>query len=1313
MTQHVTERTVGKMLCLVLLSSVLVLTETTLAEVVYVDGSASISAHIHCGNYSNPCPTLEAALQNSEDESRSITVYIVSSTLTLSDAIVLKKLASFELKGHSPEGGTLVTCSNTKSMSGLVIVEADNVTLSDVKFSGCGALWNYSRSYNGSYKYRAVVHLHMCKDVSITNVNASENHGTGIAIVDPLGGTMTISKSHFTSNRVPTQDVYRYHGGTGIYVRERGVGVEGDSNVIHVSGCTFEHNRPSFPGNYSFLNVFHRPHVGTGRGGGLDVILWNNASWNNVSVTHCVFRNNTAYLGGGLAIQLQYDTDHNYVNIEHCVFEQNGCVEGLRTGSGGGAHFGYSFYGRDEQQPLDNHFIIKNTTFRENCAEVGGGMTFYTSRSDSMQDTLSNTFVLDNCSWIGNTAHIGAAVDLSPHVIGRTQEGFLPTMVFKDCYFFNNHVAFRKLDLYQSFGSGALFSSLFNVDFLGFVHFEKNSGSAFIIVNAIANFSMCDATFVGNTGVQGGAISIIGVSALYIGSGRSYIFKDNHATDRGGAIYAYLIDDHDFAVSRSCFINYNEFNVPHSEWNASVYFFGNTAGAHGHSIFCSSILPCAINVPSEEETHGNYNEQNTSVIFRSPKVFHYDNRTENQIATEGGFFDATESSPFQVIPGEEHKLGIAISDDVGQPMETIFRASIINTSVSSVDVDDAFSCLSGNIIQLKGETGSSGVLLLETITSRKNSIAMNVTLLPCPPGFVLTGNECTCSIDTYSAIVGCDLKNFRANMKVGYWAGYIDNDTFVTAICPLAFCGYNNSHTDREVPLPKQSSPSHLDKYICGPTRTGILCGSCKPGYSVFYHSPSYSCRKSRYCEWGWLFYILSELLPVTLTFVAILALNISFTSGHINGFILFSQLLDPVVVNGSGIVQFPETISVLSWGYQLIYGIFTIEFFNIEPLSFCLWEGATVLDILAFHYVTIVYAFLLVLLTLLFLKYCGHKFVGKYLRMRTIKSSVIHGLSAFIVLCYAQSTKVSINILISGYLRGENGEVLKQARVFFNGDIATFSLEHLPYALPAIVCLMTISTIPPILLLLHPSVNKLLTFCMLADTKCVMKVSRMIPIYKLKPFLDSFQGSFRDNLRFFAGIYFLYRWIALLLFATIPSITGFYISLGIAYILILMIHTVFQPYERRTHNIIDGFLLANLALIYSIAGYNYLFSQGLIESYSAQNRFITTTASIQLILIYLPIVVVAMYAVIVLVQKTRPKRKRTSSEYTMVEPPRPTITSTVIDDILEGPEEFPARMLEAEYEQYNERRANKAEATIIDNPLYHDDDDVFVETRN
>ena len=1271
-----------------------ILTSTLLAQVLYVDNDASTNPSTVCGNLSSPCPTLEAALSNNMTLD-SVTAQILSSSLILSQPIMLdnSRATAFHLRGRDPNG-TMITCSNTSvDMPGLVFVRLKNVSISNINISGCGALRTYETYMvepNTSYDLRAVIHLQLINNVSITNLNAIGNQGAGIAIIDPQGGRMTISKSHFTNNRVPQQDRMNYSGGAGVFVREKRGG-EGDSTQLELSDCTFEHNQATFTWNYSFLHVFNQPQSGSGRGGGLDVILQDGASGNAIKVTRCIFQYNSAYLGGGLAIQMYDDCSHNQVKVEHCILEYNGCNEKEGTGSGGGAHFGYSFNANDTAEPHNNTFEIKNTTLRENCAEQGGGMAFFTSRNQLMEASSSNTFLLDNCSWIGNKAHIGAAVDISPHTASRAQAGFLLILIFKNCTINENKVMFQKQEIYQSFGSGALFSSLIDLKFEGFVKFTNNTGSALVIVNAIVDFTQCDAVFIGNAGLQGGAISLTGVSALLIGPGRIYNFTNNRATDRGGAIYNYLIDDHDFVASRSCFISYTEYEVLGSEWNVSFYFFNNIAGTYGHSIFSSSIFSCV-----EMTNTGNDQDLNTSMIFRWPEVFHYDDRNENQIATEGGSFMVTESLPFHIIPGDEHELGITTVDDIGQEIEMIFRASIINDS--DIHIDDAFSCLSGNTIEIRGGTESSGVLLLETITSRKNSIGMDIILSPCPPGFLLTDNKCTCSIDNYFGIVSCDTTNLQANIKLGYWAGYIDNDTFVTGVCPLAFCAYNDLDYEREVPLPKITTTSDLDEHICGPTRSGILCGGCKPGYSVFYHSPKYNCHKSEYCQWGWLFYILSELVPVTLMFVIILVLNINFTSGTISGFILFSQLLDTVLVNGSGVVKYPKGVSVLSWGYQLIYGIFTMEFFNIEPLSFCLWEGATVLDVLAFRYVTIVYAFFLVLLTLLFLKYRGHMFAGKYLRITTIKNSVVHGLSAFIILCYAQTTKVSIYILISGYVRGQNGEIVSN-QVLLNGDIGFFSVEHLPYALPAIACLLTISTIPPLLLILYPSVNKILAFCKLSETKTVKSVSRMIPINKLKPFLDSFQGCFKDNLRFFAGIYFLYRWIALLTFALVPTVTGFYMSLGNAYILVLMLHTVFQPYTDRLYNIIDGCLLAILAVIYSIAGYNYLFSQGNIEPYAIQSTYITTTASIQLILIYIPIIGMAVYLIFLLYQRITQKsqKKHSSSSYQIVGPPRTPVTSVDINDLLDGPDEFPARMLEADYELHEGSQSNVVRDTPSD----------------
>ena len=204
-----------------------------LAQVLYIDGSASnVTAR---GHHSSPCPSLEAALRNKR-----------SSTLTLSQPIVLENSATFHLRGRDPDG-TLITCSNTsENLPGLVFTRLDNVTISEVQISGRGAVRTYVVYPDTVSNYSAVIHLHWCKDVNITSLNASHNHGAGIAIIDPLGDTMTISYSHFTNNHVRGRDLMIYEGGTGIYVRVSGSGSDRELLLLCLFNCTFENNRTTF-----------------------------------------------------------------------------------------------------------------------------------------------------------------------------------------------------------------------------------------------------------------------------------------------------------------------------------------------------------------------------------------------------------------------------------------------------------------------------------------------------------------------------------------------------------------------------------------------------------------------------------------------------------------------------------------------------------------------------------------------------------------------------------------------------------------------------------------------------------------------------------------------------------------------------------------------------------------------------------------------------------------------------------------------------------------------------------------------------------
>ena len=142
-------------------------------------------------------------------------------------------------------------------------------------------------------------------------------------------------------------------------------------------------------------------------------------------------------------------------------------------------------------------------------------------------------------------------------------------------------------------------------------------------------------------------------------------------------------------------------------------------------------------------------------------------------------------------------------------------------------------------------------------------------------------------LNAYEGIVRCN-RNFTAVIKRGYWAGYHGNQLY-TAPCPLQFC-VTNTFASSEHSLAILSDA--LSLFMCGTTRHGVLCGTCKKGYSIYYHSQLFSCGSNEKCQYGAILYILSEILPVFIFFTVIVTFDISFSVGSRNGFIFFSQMV-------------------------------------------------------------------------------------------------------------------------------------------------------------------------------------------------------------------------------------------------------------------------------------------------------------------------------------------------------------------------------------------------------------------------------------
>lgn len=697
---------------------------------------------------------------------------------------------------------------------------------------------------------------------------------------------------------------------------------------------------------------------------------------------------------------------------------------------------------------------------------------------------------------MSNRARYGSAIDVSPHWWDRLSNGLLPIPLFIDCQFKSNqviqHSNYSEPYVQYQTGKGAFLASEFYIHFKGNIYFENNNGSAVYLTSSILEFFQgTNATFVDNSGSEGGAIAIIGFSSIRIQEYSTFLFRNNTATEKGGAIFSFPIDKHEHMSAHSCFIQYTgNDSVPVEERNINFYFEGNRAGGShytvtdvlqpsGHSIFATSLKPCF------HACHSKHSHE-LSTLFSCIGNFTYEGN-QYEIASDGKMFKINQSYtlPLKVIPGKEIELPVIIEDDFGHTVRSVYHATIENESDSCIKIDEAYSYSYDRQIKIYGKPKQKGRLRLFKRGFHEFIASFEIELDHCPPGYIihtetkgsshLVLNKCICAAmeaeSTFEGLVKCNDTLFQAYIRLHYWLGYDSDEaeSLLASYCPKSLCLHERGEI--LIKLPKHASKKDLDEVICGATRTGILCANCRDGYSTYYNSfPSYKCGKSD-CRMGAPYYILSELLPLTLLFLTVMLFNISFTSGAANGFIFFAQIVSSLSITAEDFIQLQKGHELLTRMYLFLYSFFNL---GINVGSFCLWKDATILDVLAFKYVTVIYALVLVFLTIAVMNVCNCHRICSCLRLHSVKSSVVQGLSAFLIMCYTQCALVSFRILAPAYLSSQ-GNKHNRTVVYHHGETVYFSGDHLPYAIPAIFCLIAIVGLPTVVLLVYPAHYKVL----------------------------------------------------------------------------------------------------------------------------------------------------------------------------------------------------------------------------------------------
>ncbi len=1121
-----------------------------------------------------PCPSLEY-ISSHLTIKKNISIIITSDIVYMSSMAVFSNIHNISIEGQYHN--TTILCNGATNSSVLMFNNCTDINIRRIRFVNCTGRMNISGS-----THLSSIMVHSSKTLSISDVTINGSYGYGLITVN-LEEHVTIHNSNFTNNG------YSYRGGT-----TRCGGVMILNSQLNATNTSYEIYKARFFRNNS------TSIIGTtydeGLGGGLRIANINSSNI-NISITHSEFTENVANWGGGLQLWNKGHSTNNNLTIEHCTFQYNTATMG-----GGGCDI---VFWKDQNgiSPVNNRVKFTKCLWNNNRgSKLGGGMSLFTSFTELRQQkecVVRNIVIINKCNFTNNAAQSGVAVATLP-IYKKDTPGRVSGMKthFESCIFVKNTATNIGHKTSNSYPRGGTIEALDAwVKFLGNNTFDSNHGSGIMILSATAVFENSSNIFHNNKASKGGALYLLKHSFIETKGTNTFIFEKNTAK-HGGAIMVFDSSAIQCRYIDQCFVKGKDRNL-------TTYEFKNNQAVsnRGNDMFIYTLLPCVEQV----------NEKNILQIFHSNIIgtfkFSKQSITTNPYKLEPKTDKCYgNESCIYPVPGRETALYINQLDQLNQTIinENFMLSLELNKNGTNIELESDGIVFSNGSIVLKGKPMSSAILIVTSQLDTTEPISINIIMSECYPGFVYVNdtNSCRCSDiskdSQFEGIPRCIDDNY-ALLQVGYWAGYTTNNNtttsvFVTGDCLPFLCSFNNTSHKHMQFLKMSSSRKQLDKDICAQNRQGMLCSQCSNGSSVYYNSPIYSCQADNNCNAGFGWLLLSEIIPTTLLFLFILFFNVNLTSGPVYTLIFYIQILDVFSIDGFGHLQFNRPVQFLVKFYKILYGIANLKFFRIEGLSFCIWNGAKTLDVMILKYAVTAYAVLLILGTIALLKvyslYMCMKLCKKCGR-RNIRYSVVNSLSAFVLICYFHMINTSIAIVYCVEMKTSGKRVVKKV-LQFDGNITCFSKQHLVYILIATVS-FTIISILPFLLVTEPLILKL-------NAKLKLKM-HFYSLNKLrivfKPFLDSFQGCFKNDCRIFAGLFFAYRIVLIgMLVVSSPKSDQYFIPI-LTLIIIILIHSIIKPFATNWHNKLDIFLLLNLLTIIFLSYVNIGYDMGNVSKNS------------------------------------------------------------------------------------------------------------------
>ena len=676
--------------------------------------------------------------------------------------------------------------------------------------------------------------------------------------------------------------------------------------------------------------------------------------------------------------------------------------------------------------------------------------------------------------------------------------------------------------------STTYFSGVGNATFIDCT-FENNQVTAIVAVASNLKFQGNN-TFRNNSAVNGAGIMLLHNSYLYLHNNvnTSITFADNHASEKGGAMY--IGGDNLQVPGIKCNILCN------MEDKKQIHFLNNTAGTAGSSLYWMTADYC-----------GSFNKS-TSIKGLLQTISHLQNTESDPSAISSDPIRicqclarhhmpncSSSFPPIRAYPGEDFTLRLAVVGTMNGTVPGTIYAEFPQTSPPAKlgDLQDTRHNEYANCNHVNYTVYSSNRSAYFYLTATEYSLILNISvdLKPCPIGFALDNDACKCDKVIGREGIHCFINNQSilrpANTWIGFNAHSSETGVVFSEHCPHGYC------------LPRDVHLSADDPDIqCADNRTGVLCGQCVKNYSL-----TLGGQKCSECSNLYLL-LLFPLAASGLVLVAVLfVLNLTVTEGSINGLIFYANVISMSQYSGTS----GRLYTFIAW-LNLDLGIDT-----------CFYDG---MDAYTETWLQFAFPLYLWLIIAAIIVVCN---IFPKLTERGTQNAV-KVLATLLLLSYTKLQRTLVTIFSFTTLRYPSGAV--HYVWLYDANVHFLKGKHICLFIAGVLVL-------GLLVLPYTFVLALFQYLQACSGRRVCRW-----VNKLKPVFDAYAGPYEDRYRMWTGLLLVLRTLLIFLFSL--NITGspnFKYSVVLILSLVMLLLNTRGIYKIWQYNVLEAFFYVQLVI--------------------------------------------------------------------------------------------------------------------------------------